>query len=274
MLFLDVDARVDTPVAECSESVQERENANEDGKVEPRRRFFSRAGAGGRDQSNLSVGLLSYMRRRSSSAPLLEHGGDFLLNRLFVQTLQRKLLLHSEICGCEGWEKSSARASSARKASRFATIERGEPWRGCVASRPRRARPRSDPASSTRAFRCRVGCPRRTVTGHHATLHAARLSDQDWRHGARGFHLLVALKQEIAHPLAPLGRLAQVEADLLHGLQARERSLGHVASNTALCALHARRVVAGRGTPVPRGSARDDEESSAGNQQSVARGPP
>jgi hypothetical protein len=54
-----------------------------------------------------------------------------------------------------------------------------------------------------------------------------------------------------------------VEADLLHGLEARERSLGHVASNTALCALHARRVVAGRGTPVPRGSARDDEESFA-----------
>lgn len=131
MLFLDVDARVDTPVAECSEGVQERENANEDGEVESHRRFFSRAGAGGRDHSNLSVGLTSYTRRRSSSAPLLEHGGDFLLNRLFVQTLQRKLLLHSEICGCEGWEKSSARASSVRKASRFATIERGEPWRGC-----------------------------------------------------------------------------------------------------------------------------------------------
>ena len=45
MLFLDVDARVDTPVAECSEGVEERENANEDGEVESRRRFFSRAGA-------------------------------------------------------------------------------------------------------------------------------------------------------------------------------------------------------------------------------------
>ena len=78
-----------------------------------------------------SVGLLSYTRRRSSPAPLLEHGGDFLLNRLFVQTFQRKLLLHSKICGREGWEKSSARASSAKKASGFATIERGEPWRSC-----------------------------------------------------------------------------------------------------------------------------------------------
>ena len=103
----------------------------------------------------------------------------------------------------------------------------GESRGGGVASRPRRARPRSDPASSTRAFRCRVGCPRRTVTGHHATLHAARLSDQDGRRGARGFHLLVALQQEIAHPLAPLGRLAEVKPDLLHGLEAGESSLGH-----------------------------------------------
>ena len=240
---------------------------NEDGEVG----FFSR-GAGGRVRF-ASAGLLSYTRRRSSPAPLLEHGGDFLLHRLLVQTLQRRLLLHSEICGRERWEKSSARFFAGRKSSRGSRRSSGESRGGRVASRPRGARPRSDPAGSTRAFRCRVGCPRRTVTGHHATLHAARLSDQDGRRGARGFHLLVALEQEIAHPLAPLGRLAQVEADLLHGLQARERSLGHVASNTALCALHARRVVAGRGTPVPRGSARDDEESS-GNQQSVARGPP
>ena len=65
------------------------------------------------------------------------------------------------------------------------------------------------------------------MTNDDATLHAACLSDEDRRRGARGFHVLVALEEEVADALAPLGRLTEVESDLLHGLEAGESSLGH-----------------------------------------------
>ena len=68
----------------------------------------------------------------------------------------------------------------------------------------------------------------RTVTSNEATLHTASLADQDGGRRARSLHVLVALEQKVAHPLAPLGRLAQVETNLLHGLEAGESSLGHV----------------------------------------------
>ena len=67
-----------------------------------------------------------------------------------------------------------------------------------------------------------------TVTSDEATLHTAGLADQDGRRRARSLHVLVALEQKVAHPLAPLRRLAQVETNLLHGLEARESSLAHI----------------------------------------------
>ena len=65
------------------------------------------------------------------------------------------------------------------------------------------------------------------MTNDDATLHTARLADKNRRRGARGFHVLVALEQEVPDALAPLGRLAEVKPDLLHGLEAGESSLGH-----------------------------------------------
>ena len=65
------------------------------------------------------------------------------------------------------------------------------------------------------------------MTNDDATLHTARLADKNRRRGARGFHVLVALEEEVADALAPLGRLTEVESDLLHGLEAGESSLGH-----------------------------------------------
>ena len=259
MLFLDVETNVDTTVAECSRGVQERENANEEGEVKSRRPGFvcaSRADAidSPRKGCYCTRDATLLLRLYLSIAAIC-------FSTAFSSRPSSENFFSTPKSVAARGEKSCQRACRQRRSFRGSQRSRGESSGGRIASRPRRARPRSDPAGSTRTFRCRVGCPRRTVTGHHATLHAARLSDQDGRRGARGFHLLVALEQEVTHTLAPLGRLAQVESDLLHSFEARERSLGHVASNTALYALHVRRVIAVGGTPVPRGSARDEESA-------------